>query len=314
MGAPAPQRQPSPDGRAAESAAARHDGLGSGGDGPSRMAPPRAALAWPAWMAPAALVAGLVLAAIGGLVVDIPALALGVKISQSHLPPGLEIADTTVQDVAFVLAALFFAQLGGRKLAAWQFGLRPARLGRAVWLAGLAVLAFIVFLVIWSLAVHVEKEKLLESLGTRHSTLLLALSAALTCVLAPICEEFLFRGFIFTALRNWRGLWPAAVLTGLVFGGVHAGSAPAADIVPLAVLGLLLCLVYWSTGSLYPCIALHSLNNSIAFASLEGWTVGEGVLLLTGALAVIALVALALIRARVITPAPRLATPDGGSG
>jgi membrane protease YdiL (CAAX protease family) len=264
-------------------------------------------------MAPAALFAGLALSAIGALVVDIPALALGVKIKQSHVPPGLVIADTAVQDVSFVLAALFFAGLGGRRLAAWQFGLRPVRLGRAIRLAGVAVIAFIVFLVIWSTAVHVEKEKLLESLGTRQSTLLLALSVALTCVLAPICEEFLFRGFIFTALRNWRGLWPAAVLTGLVFGGVHAGSAPAADLVPLAVLGVLLCLVYRYTGSLYPCIALHSLNNSIAFASLEGWSVGDALLLLSGALATLALLALALIRAGVITPAPRLGAPDGGS-
>jgi membrane protease YdiL (CAAX protease family) len=264
-------------------------------------------------MAPAALVAGLVLAAIGGLVVDIPALALGVKIKQSHVPPGLEIADTAVQDVAFVAVAVFFAGLGGRRMAAWQFGLRPARLGRAVLRAGLAAFAFIVFLVVWSAGVHVEKEKLLETLGTRHSALLLALSAALTCVLAPICEEFLFRGFIFTALRNWRGVWPAAVLTGLVFGGIHAGSAPAADLVPLAVLGFLLCLVYRYTGSLYPCIALHSLNNSIAFASLEEWSVGDGVLLLIGAWAAIALIALALIRAGVIAPAPALATPDGES-
>jgi membrane protease YdiL (CAAX protease family) len=263
---------------------------------------------WPPWMAPAALVAGLVLAAIGGLVVDIPALALGVKVSSSHVPPGLVIADTAVQDVAFVVAALFFAQLGGRALSAWQFGLRPTRLRRVVWSALLAGVAFLVFLALWSAVVHVGKEKLLETLGTRQSTVLLVLSAVLTCVLAPICEEFLFRGFIFTALRNWRGLWPAALITGLVFGAVHAGSAPAAVLVPLAALGFLLCLVYAYTGSLYPCIALHSLNNSIAFASLEEWSVGAALLLLLGALALIALLALTLIRAGVITPGPRLAT------
>lgn len=275
---------------------------------PEPAAPAREVRAWPPWTAPAALVAGLVLAAIGGLVVDIPALALGVKVSASHVPPGLVIADTTVQDVAFVGAALFFAQLGGRALSAWQFGLRPARLRRAVLSVLLAGVAFLIFLAVWSALVHVGKEKLLETLGTRQSAVLLVLSALLTCVLAPICEEFLFRGFIFTALRNWRGLWPAAVITGVVFGAVHAGSAPAADLVPLAALGFLLCLVYSYTGSLYPCIALHSLNNSIAFASLEEWSVGSGVLLLLGALALIALLALTLIRAGVIAPAPRLAS------
>ena len=111
------------------------------------------------------------------------------------------------------------------------------------------------------------KEKLLEQLGSNESALLLLLSAGLTCVVAPICEEILFRGYIFTALRNWHGTLPAARHHGLLFGGVHAGSAPALDLVPLAGLGFGLCLLYRYTGSLYPCIAAHSLNNSIAFAA-----------------------------------------------
>ena len=95
-------------------------------------------------------------------------------------------------------------------------------------------------------------------------------------MVAPICEEFLFRGYIFTALRNWRGTLPAAILTGLVFGGVHATSAPAADLLPLGLLGFGLCLLYRFTGSLYPGMLAHSLNNSIAFASLAGWSLAGG--------------------------------------
>jgi hypothetical protein len=203
-------------------------------------------------------------------------------------------------------------------VGAWQFGLRRPSVGW--WVAAGLVLAllvsFIVLSAVWSALVHPEEEKeLIKALGSNEGPVLLILSAALTCVVAPICEEFLFRGFIFRALRNWRGLWPAAVLTGLMFGAVHAGSAPAADLVPLAVLGFLLCLVYQYTGSLYPCIALHSLNNSLAFASLEGWSVGDAVALLLGALSLIALLALALMRAGVIAPPPpRLATARGESG
>ena len=71
--------------------------------------------------------------------------------------------------------------------------------------------------------------------------------------------------------------------------------------------------MYTYTGSLYPCIVLHSLNNSIAFASLEEWSVGSALLLLLGAIALIALLALTLIRVGVITPAPRLVTAAGES-
>ena len=167
-----------------------------------------------------------------------------------------------------------------------------------------------VFSVIWGSAFHAEKEKVLEQLGAGESTTLLVLSAGLTCVVAPICEEFLFRGFIFTALRNWCGTWPAAVITGVVFGAVHAGSAPLIDLVPLAGLGFGLCLLYRYTGSLYPCFAAHSLNNSLAFGSLEGWGWQIPVLMLTS-LALIGLLALTLVRLGVITPEP---PPIGAEG
>ena len=67
-------------------------------------------------------------------------------------------------------------------------------------------------------------------------------------------------------------MWPAAAITGILFGLVHGLSAPAVDLVPLAILGFVLCLVYERAGSLYPAIVLHVLNNAIAFGSDEHWT------------------------------------------
>jgi membrane protease YdiL (CAAX protease family) len=262
---------------------------------------------WPAWTAPAALLAGVVLAAVGGLIIDVPAAALfGVKLNSSaQLPGGLETANTFVQDAAFVAAVVIFAQLGGRGLRAWQLGLRPARLWRAVGAIALTLIGFLVFTAIWSSLLETStKEELLNRLGANQGTALLLASALLTCVMAPVCEEVLFRGFFFRALSNWRGWLPAAVITGLVFGGLHAGSAPAVDLVPLAGFGFALCLLYRYTGSLYPCIAAHVLNNSLAFGSLEEWKAWQTVLLMIAALAIIGLIALALRRVGVITDPP----------
>jgi uncharacterized protein len=274
---------------------------------------------WPWWTAPAALLGGLLLAALGALAVDIPAAIFGVRIDSSSLPGWLEILDTVVQDAAFVLAAVLFAKVGGRVVRAWQFGLQRPGVGWLrpllgwLWALGMilvTLLAFLVFSAIWAEILHTNtKEKLLEQLGANEGAALLLLSAWLTCVVAPICEEFLFRGFIFRALYNWRGLWPAALITGLVFGSVHAGSAPAVDLMPLAALGFALCLLYRYTGSLYPCIATHCLNNCIAFGALEGWS-WQVPLLTVAALGTIALLALALRAVGVITPPPEPASAN----
>lgn len=268
---------------------------------------PSSAGEWSPWFAPLALIAGLVVATVGSLIIDIPAAALGVDLNAKHLPPGLVIADTAVQDAGFVAVAIFFAQVGGRAVRAAMFGLRPTRLWRAVGLGALTLAGFLLFSLIWTSIFNVKEEKLLEQLGTNQSAVLLVLSAALTCVVAPLCEEFLFRGFIFTALRNWKGLYPAAILTGVLFGGVHAGSAPALDLVPLGVLGFGLCLLYRATGSLYPCIAAHCVNNSLAFGSLENWG-WQIPVLMVASLLVLALLALALTRAGI---AERVPAPSG---
>ena len=166
---------------------------------------------WRPWTAPAALVAGVVLAAVGGLIVDIPAaLFFGVKIDSSKLPAGLEIADTAIQDLAFVAAVVIFAQLGGAPFRRGSLACGLLRRWRAVGAVVVTILIFLIFTAIWSSAMEVStKEKLLEQLGANESTLLLLASAALTCVMAPICEEVLFRGYF--SLRfptGTAGSWP----------------------------------------------------------------------------------------------------------
>jgi membrane protease YdiL (CAAX protease family) len=56
------------------------------------------------------------------------------------------------------------------------------------------------------------------------------------------------------------------------------------------VLGIVLCLVREKTGSLYPCIAIHALNNSLAYGSLNGvdpaFATGLGLAMLTACVVV----------------------------
>jgi membrane protease YdiL (CAAX protease family) len=87
------------------------------------------------------------------------------------------------------------------------------------------------------------------------------------------------------------GTWLAAVITGILFGLAHTGSASSQYLLPLGFLGFVLCILRWKTRSLYPCIALHSINNSLALGLNQlHWNAAEIVALVAGSLAVIAAV------------------------
>jgi membrane protease YdiL (CAAX protease family) len=52
---------------------------------------------------------------------------------------------------------------------------------------------------------------------------------------------------------------------------VHALGGPVEYVVPTAVAGVILCLVFWQTATLLPCIAIHCAVNTIEFGVHEGW-------------------------------------------
>jgi membrane protease YdiL (CAAX protease family) len=255
---------------------------------------------WRPWTAWVALVAGFGAALVGAAIVGIVGAAAGASFSDPT--PAVNIGATIVQDLCLVAAAILFAGMAGRPLPA-QFGLRPTPPLKALGWMVAAFLTFYVVTLVWVAIVggSPDDKKLPDELGADRSTIALLAVAFLVSVVAPIAEEFFFRGFFYGALRNWRGVLPAAIITGLVFGAIHAGSADWEFLLPLGVFGFLLCLVRERTGSLYPCIVLHCANNSLAFGVSQDWG-WEIPVLFACALGLIALAALA-VRAR-WTPAP----------
>jgi membrane protease YdiL (CAAX protease family) len=219
---------------------------------------------WAPWAPFAALLLTLVIAIAGATVIAVIAQLGGTDLS-GPTPPGITIGGTLIQDAGLVLSAIIFARITGGTPTARQFGLRPVPVLRAIgWMAATAA-AFQAISTVYAVAFHVtEKDNLPQELGANNSTLNLVLVALLVCLVAPVCEEFFFRGFCFTALRRWLGLGGGAVATGVIFGLVHLGSADAVFLPPLALLGFLLCLLYHRTGSLLPCMALHAVNNALA--------------------------------------------------
>jgi membrane protease YdiL (CAAX protease family) len=84
-------------------------------------------------------------------------------------------------------------------------------------------------------------------------------------VVGPIVEELLFRGYLQTALSKRMKPWLAIVLASCAFAAIHL--QPAAFPM-LALIGGVFGFLYHRTGSLRVCMALHMLNNGLAFAAL----------------------------------------------
>lgn len=80
-------------------------------------------------------------------------------------------------------------------------------------------------------------------------------------LVAPLVEETFFRGFLLPALLQRYRFWASAVIDSLVFAFIHF--TPTA-VVPLFVLGILLCILYRITNSLWPTIILHATMNTLA--------------------------------------------------
>lgn len=240
------------------------------------------AAAWKPWTVGLAFTAAVALALAGRAIVATDSTSNG-----ALLGVGIVLI---VVNVASVGVALLLAKMHGKPSAA-GFGLRRPPLARAVGLLLAVGIGFTVASVLWVAALGLDGEDgqaLTDRLGTDGALTILILIVVLT-ILAPLAEELLFRGYVFRALRNSQGVWPAAITTGVLFAATHIGWIPIAFMVPIVLFGIGLCLLYHWTASLYPGIALHALNNSIPLAAALHWTWQTPVLMAGSILAALAI-------------------------
>jgi len=246
-------------------------------------------------------------------------LLAGIAAAVAGVEPGKEqsatftIVATVIQDAALVAAAILFAALIARPRA-WHFGLRRTALWPAVGWAALGIVSFYVFAGIYGAIVDPDaKQRITESLGADKGALGLIVAGCVVMILAPLAEEFFFRGFLYRTLRGRFSVVGAALVDGLVFGFVHYsfdGLDQLLILPPLMALGLIFCLVYEQTGSIWPVVAMHAFNNAVAYAVQTGDDGGWKVSLVVGPL----MIAATMLAPRLLPGGPRgsrsLPVPD----
>jgi membrane protease YdiL (CAAX protease family) len=82
----------------------------------------------------------------------------------------------------------------------------------------------------------------------------------LAVVLAPVVEETLFRGVLYSALEQNFSRQAAILGSSLVFALLHPQGP--VGLLPLAIIGAMLAVVRAITGSLWPCVFMHACLNA----------------------------------------------------
>jgi uncharacterized protein len=220
--------------------------------------PPLPAFPYATW-GPQLAVGGVLLALGVGTLMGIPAVIVDSP-GDGDLSTGANVIVQLATALGFLLVPIAIASRWGEaslREALRRLGVRGFT-GEALGWAALAAIAYLAFAAIYASLFGVpEQEDIAESFGT------LPLQILLIVIAAPLSEEICFRGMVFGGLRTRLPAWAAALISGLIFGLLHALTGLSA-VPPLMAFGVILALLYEKTGSIVPGIILHMLNNSVA--------------------------------------------------
>ena len=179
--------------------------------------------------------------------------------------------------------------------------------GLALFFAAAGIMSLTTLLVPRSWVDTFDVTRLFE--GSRRHQLGMALVAS---VLAPFAEEVAFRGYLLSALRTRLRPGAAIAASSVLFACMHLDPVRFPAVV---FLGLFLGWLAWRSGSVWPAVAAHAVNNALGSAVAAAGaadpgttpTAGVSLALLAVGLAALSPLALAWMRA---TPDP----PGAGEG
>lgn len=81
----------------------------------------------------------------------------------------------------------------------------------------------------------------------------------MTLAITPFAEEVFFRGFLFRWMTGHHPVWLAAVISSVMFGAMHIVPP---QVINAALLSLVLIWIFAASGSLWPAIMAHAVNNT----------------------------------------------------
>lgn len=174
-----------------------------------------------------------------------------------------------------LLAVFFFICLPAVALAVARHGRAAPKLlglhlagGRWLWLAPIAVLivSFAVDEGILRLVREIAGSEIMPTVSAVIAEIAttpgrVVLAILVMGILAPLVEELVFRGLLYGYVEGRFGGMAALIVSSLAFAAAHVEPIHVALVLPV---GVLLGWTRMRTGSLWPAIAAHVANNTVA--------------------------------------------------
>jgi membrane protease YdiL (CAAX protease family) len=242
---------------------------------------PAGKMPWSPWVALLYALAVYFLAQIGGsmLVIIYPHLRGWDKVTANHwLNTSIDAQFWFVLLTELLTFGAIWWFIRHRGASLRSLGWRRLRLKDPLYTIVGFVVYFLVYAMLLTLAIHAfpslnvdQKQDLGFGTVAGNSGLLLTFISLV--VLPPLVEETVFRGFVYTGLRNKLAPVWAGLFTSLLFASAHLEFGTGKPLLWVAAidtftLSLVLCYLRQKTDSLWPGIMLHALKNGVAFFSL----------------------------------------------
>lgn len=156
------------------------------------------------------------------------------------------------------------------------FGLSACRPASVIWRGAVYALAacpvlFLVQIAVWKASGEdgMAPQEIVRFLRDAPSFRERFAVVGMALVVAPVAEEFIFRGYLYGVAKRFLGPVTALALTSLLFAALHGhvASLPA-----LFILAVCLGLAYEVTGSLFVPIAAHAAFNALQVGVILLWS------------------------------------------
>jgi len=173
--------------------------------------------------------------------------------------------------VLLMLGMVWFFAIYWRGSSFRDLGFKYYSILKTIWYTFIALLLIFLFSFLYVLAlkfilqIEAPSSKIEELIVNNNvsSTILIVVTA----VVAPVCEEVYFRGFLYSAFRKNFGVAIGIFLSSLLFALAHMELY---SFIPIMFIGWILAYIFEKTKSIFTVIILHSVYNLILISILLG--------------------------------------------